>query len=56
LNLARHLLEQLTSEIPNLPPYDSSKDEKFPWEQDVADAIEKLREEREVDAARGVEL
>ncbi len=47
LNKARTLLEQLGVEIPNLPPYDPDKDEKFPWEQDVADAIERLRAEKQ---------
>jgi Domain of unknown function (DUF4062) len=43
LTKARALLEQLGVEIPNLPPYDPSKDEKFPCEDEVAGAIEKLR-------------
>jgi hypothetical protein len=47
LNKARALLEKLGAEIPNLPPYDPAKDEKFPWEDDVAAAIEKLRAEKE---------
>lgn len=51
LNQARGLLEKLGVEIPNLPPYDPEKDEKFPWEQDVVDAIEKLHTEQEAKAA-----
>ncbi len=47
LNKSRALLEQLGAEIPDLPPYDPAKDEKFPWEDDVAAAIEKLRLENE---------
>ena len=47
LNKARALLEKLGAEIPNLPPYDPAKDEKLPWEDDVAAAIEKLRAEKE---------
>jgi hypothetical protein len=47
LNKARTLLEKLGVEIPNLPPYDPAKDEKLPWEDDVAAAIEKLRAEKE---------
>ena len=46
LNKARALLEMLGAEIPNLPAYDPSKDEKFPCEDDVAAAIEKLRAEK----------
>jgi len=47
LNKARALLEKLGAEIPNLPPYDPAKDEKLPWEEEVAAAIEKLRAEKE---------
>ena len=50
LNKARALLEQLGVEIPDLPPYDPSKDEKLPWEDDVAAAIEKLRAEKLAEA------
>jgi hypothetical protein len=46
LNKARALLEKLGAEIPNLPPYDPAKEEKLPWEDDVAAAIEKLRAEK----------
>jgi hypothetical protein len=47
LTKARALLEKLGVTIPNLPPYDPAKDEKLPWEDDVAAAIEKLRAEKE---------
>jgi hypothetical protein len=47
LNKARALLEKLGAGIPNLPPYDPAKDEKLPWEDEVAAAIEKLRAEKE---------
>jgi hypothetical protein len=47
LNKARALLEQLGAEIPNLPAYDPAKDGKFPLEDEVAAAIEKLRAEKE---------
>jgi tetratricopeptide (TPR) repeat protein len=47
LNKARALLEKLGAEIPNLPPYDPAKDEKLPWEDEVAAAVEKLRAEKE---------
>ena len=46
LNKARALLENLGAEIPHLPPYDPAKDERLPWEDDVAAAIEKLRAEK----------
>ena len=41
------MLEKLGAEIPKLPPYDPAKDEKLPWEDKVAAAIEKLRAEKE---------
>jgi tetratricopeptide (TPR) repeat protein len=47
LDKARALLEKLGAEIPSLPPYDPAKDEKLPWEDEVAAAIEKLRAEKE---------
>jgi hypothetical protein len=49
LNKARALLEQLGAEIPDLPPYDPAKDEKLPWEDEVAAAIERLRAEKEAE-------
>jgi hypothetical protein len=39
------LLERLGLPIPELPPYDSAKDEKLPWEDALTAAIEKLRAE-----------
>jgi hypothetical protein len=50
LNKARALLEKLGAEIPNLPPYDSAKDGKFPCEDEVIAAIEKLRSEKDSQA------
>jgi predicted Zn-dependent protease len=47
LNKSRAMLEELGVEIPNLPPYDPAKDGKFPCEDEVAAAIEKLRAEQE---------
>lgn len=41
------LLQQLNVPIPNLPPYDPTKDEKLPWEDEVRAAIEKLRAKKE---------
>jgi len=49
LNRARALLEKLGVEIPKLPPYDPVKDEKLPWEDEVAAAIEKLRAKKEAE-------
>jgi hypothetical protein len=43
LDRSRALLEKLGVPIPNLPPYDPAKDEKFPWEDADLAAIEKLR-------------
>ena len=51
LNKAHVLLEQLGVDIPELPPYDPDKDEKFPWEEEVAAAIEKLKAEAEAEKA-----
>ena len=51
LNKTRALLEQLGAKIPDLPPYDPTKDEKLPWEDEVAAAIEKLRAEKEAEKA-----
>ena len=47
LNKAHALLEKLGVEIPKLPPYDPARDEKLPWEDEVAAAIDKLRVEKE---------
>jgi len=41
LDQARALLGQLGVEVPILPPYDPTLDEKLPWEDDVAAVIEK---------------
>jgi hypothetical protein len=53
LNKARALLERLGAEVPDLPPYDPAKDEKLPWEDEVAAAIEKLRAEKEAAESEG---
>jgi hypothetical protein len=39
-------LEKLGAAIPELPPYDPAKDEKFPWEDELVAAIERLRREK----------
>lgn len=49
LNKARELLQQLGAETPNLPSYDPAKDEKLHWEDEVAEAIEKLRGDKEAE-------
>ena len=49
LNKATALLTQLGTEIPKLPPYDPAKNEKLPWEDKVAAAIEKLRAAKEAE-------
>lgn len=46
LNRAHALLEQLGVAIPALPPYDPTKDEKLPWEDAVAAAIQELQAEK----------
>jgi hypothetical protein len=49
LDKARAILETLGAEIPNLPPFDPSKIEKFPYEDEVAAAIEKLQAEKDAE-------
>jgi hypothetical protein len=51
LNQSRALLEKLGVEIPKLPAYDPAQDEKLPWEDEVAVAIDKLRAENEAKQA-----
>ena len=51
LDRSRELLEKLGVEIPKLPPYDPAKDEKLPWEDEVAAAIDKLRADNEAKKA-----
>jgi 3',5'-cyclic AMP phosphodiesterase CpdA len=47
LTKTSELLTKMGVPVPNFPPYDPAKDEKFPWEDDVRAAIEKLRAEKE---------
>ncbi len=49
LTKTTELLRQMNIPIPNLRPYNSAKDEKFPWEDDVAAAIAKLRARKEAE-------
>jgi Arc/MetJ-type ribon-helix-helix transcriptional regulator len=46
LNKARAILETVGAEIPNLPPYDPAKADKFPCEDELAAAIERLEAEK----------
>jgi hypothetical protein len=46
LNKSRALLEKLNVPIPNLPPYDPSTRQPFPWEPAVHAAIAKFRAEK----------
>jgi Domain of unknown function (DUF4062) len=52
LDKARGLLEELSVEVPTLPPYDPEKDEKLPWEQEVADAVATALAERKAAARK----
>jgi hypothetical protein len=47
LNRAIALLMQLGVAIPQLPPYDPSKEKKLPWEDKVVELIEQLKKEKE---------
>lgn len=47
LTQTTELLRRMNVPIPNLPPYDPTKDEKLPWEDEVRAAIEKLRAEKQ---------
>ena len=49
LTRTTELLRRMNVPIPNLPPYNPARDEKFPWEDDVAAAIAKLRAEKEAE-------
>ncbi len=51
LNKSQAVLEKLGVEIPKLSPYDPARDEKLPWEDEVAAAIDKLRAEKKAKQA-----
>lgn len=55
LTKTAELLERMNVPVPRLPAYDPAKDEKFPWENDVRAAIEKLRSEKEGKASEKAE-
>jgi tetratricopeptide (TPR) repeat protein len=46
LNKSRALLERLQVPVPQLPPYDPSKRQKFPWEDEVEAAIARLKKSK----------
>jgi hypothetical protein len=46
LTKTTELLDELATPIPDLPPYDPTKDEPFYWEADIRAAIEELRQEQ----------
>ena len=48
LTKTTELLHELGIPIPDLPPYDLTNDEPFPWEVEVRAAIEELRAEKAV--------
>jgi hypothetical protein len=52
LTKTTELLRQMNIPIPNLPRYDPAKDEKLPWEDEVAAAIVKLRAANEAKKKR----
>jgi hypothetical protein len=39
------MLKALDTQVPNLPAYDPARDMKFPWERELASAIDELRGE-----------
>lgn len=45
LQVAAGVLHQLGEAIPDLPPYDESKEPKLEWESELAAALEKFRDE-----------
>jgi hypothetical protein len=47
LNKTTELLQQMSVPIPKLPPYDPARDEKLPWEDEVAAAIARLQAEKD---------
>ncbi len=49
LTKSAELLGQLRVPIPELLPYDPTKDELFPWEEEVSAAIAKLRGKKDAE-------
>jgi tetratricopeptide (TPR) repeat protein len=56
LNKSRAILEELGAAIPTLPPYDPAKDGKFPYEDEVVAAIEKLRAAKEAESRNATKV
>jgi tetratricopeptide (TPR) repeat protein len=52
LNRAKALLVELGVKIPDLPPHDPQRHEKFPWEKEVEALIEQLRAEKAKEAKK----
>lgn len=50
LTKTTELLQQMKVPIPDLAPYDATKDEPLPWEAELQAAIAKLRAEKEAEA------
>lgn len=50
LDKAKALLEKLNVAVPKLPVYDAAKREKFPWEDELVAAIERLRAEEKAES------
>src|SRR5688572_1009114 len=51
LNKSRSLLNQIGAEVPNLPSYDPTKDEKEFWEESVSAAVEELQAHKAAETA-----
>ena len=52
LNKSRALLSQIGAEVPNLPNYDPTKDEKESWEESVSAAVEEIRAHKRAEESR----
>ena len=52
LNRAAELLRELGVEPPDVPQYDPSQEEPFPWEADVRAALEEARAEKAAEESK----